>query len=158
MFGEVIGGGLIQAGKLESELTAEIHALARTRSGLRCHWHKRIARSGPNTLLTYHDNAADRRITSDDIVYLDFGLFSRSGKRILDGPTHLVLTPQNIGWSRTSQRNSNEGKSCFIGRQIWRPASCTTSSLDLLHPWAGNSVRPLRPVTSIDHSAAFELV
>jgi Xaa-Pro aminopeptidase len=33
----------------------------------------RIARSGPNTLLTYHDECADRRITEDDIVYLDFG-------------------------------------------------------------------------------------
>jgi Xaa-Pro dipeptidase len=30
-------------------------------------------RSGPNTLLTYHDDPADRRITEDDIVYLDFG-------------------------------------------------------------------------------------
>jgi Xaa-Pro aminopeptidase len=73
LFEEVIGGGLIQAGKLESELTAEIHALARSRFGLRRHWHKRIARSGPNTLLTYHDDPADRRISSDDIVYLDFG-------------------------------------------------------------------------------------
>ena len=30
-------------------------------------------RSGPNTLLTYHDPDNDRRITEDDIVYLDLG-------------------------------------------------------------------------------------
>jgi Xaa-Pro dipeptidase len=69
----VVDSGMIRAGKLESELTAEIHALAQSRFGVRRHWHKRIARSGPNTLLTYYDEAADRRITDDDIVYLDFG-------------------------------------------------------------------------------------
>src|SRR5882757_7717998 len=73
LFAEVVETGLIRAGKLESELTEEIHSLARSRFGLRRHWHKRIARSGPNTLLTYYDDPADRRITEDDIVYLDFG-------------------------------------------------------------------------------------
>ena len=73
LFAEVVDSGMIQPGKLESELTAEIHSLARARFGLRRHWHKRVARSGPNTLLTYHDDPADRRITEDDIVYLDFG-------------------------------------------------------------------------------------
>jgi Xaa-Pro dipeptidase len=73
LFGEVVDSGMICAGKLESELTSEIHKLAWTRFNLRRHWHKRIARSGPNTLLGYYDEAADRRITDDDIVYLDFG-------------------------------------------------------------------------------------
>jgi Xaa-Pro dipeptidase len=73
LFADVVGGGLVCAGKLESELTAEIHALARSKYGLLRHWHKRIARSGPNTMLTYHDEPPDRRITADDIVYLDFG-------------------------------------------------------------------------------------
>jgi len=73
LFREVVEREMVSAGKLESELTAQIHALAQSRFGLRRHWHKRIARSGPNTLLTYHDESADRRITADDIVYLDFG-------------------------------------------------------------------------------------
>jgi Xaa-Pro dipeptidase len=73
LFNEVVASGMICAGKLESELTAEIHALARSRFGLSRHWHKRIVRSGPNTLLTYHDSPTDRRMTDDDIVYLDFG-------------------------------------------------------------------------------------
>src|SRR5471032_533124 len=73
LFREVVERELVSAGKLESELTAQIHALAQSRFGLRRHWHKRIARSGPNTLLTYHDPVYDRRITADDIVYLDFG-------------------------------------------------------------------------------------
>jgi len=73
LFAEIVAARLVSAGKLESELTAEIHALAQTRFGVRRHWHKRIARSGPNTLLTYHDADSDRRIGNDDIVYLDLG-------------------------------------------------------------------------------------
>jgi Xaa-Pro aminopeptidase len=73
LFAEVLSEGLIQPGKLESALSAEIHALARRRFGLRRHWHKRIVRAGPNTLLTYHDDPPDRAIGADDMLYLDFG-------------------------------------------------------------------------------------
>jgi Xaa-Pro dipeptidase len=73
LFDEVVARGMICAGKLESELTSEVHKLAWSRFNLRRHWHKRIARSGPNTLLGYYDQTDDRRITDDDIVYLDLG-------------------------------------------------------------------------------------
>jgi hypothetical protein len=73
LFAEVADSGMIRAGKLESELTADIHALAQSRFDVRRHWHRRIARSGPNTLLTYYDEPPDRRIADDDVVYLDFG-------------------------------------------------------------------------------------
>ena len=73
LFDAVIAAGLIQPGKFESEISTDIHALARSQFGLRRHWHKRIARAGPNTMLTYHDEPADRRVAEDDIVYLDFG-------------------------------------------------------------------------------------
>lgn len=73
LFAAVVSNGLIREGKLESELSADIHALARAQFGLRRHWHKRIVRAGPNAMLTYHDEPADRRIAEDDTVYLDFG-------------------------------------------------------------------------------------
>ena len=73
LFAEVVAGGLIAPGKLESELSSDIHHLARDRFGLRRHWHKRVARAGENTMLTYHDEPEDRRIAADDVVYLDFG-------------------------------------------------------------------------------------
>jgi Xaa-Pro dipeptidase len=73
LFAEVVAGGLIVPGKLESELSTDIHHLARNRFGLRRHWHKRIARAGENTMLTYYDEPEDRRIAADDVVYLDFG-------------------------------------------------------------------------------------
>ncbi|MCX4430800.1 aminopeptidase P family protein [Streptomyces mirabilis] len=37
------------------------------------HWHKRIVRSGPNTLKPYRENPPDRVIGVDDIVFADFG-------------------------------------------------------------------------------------
>lgn len=73
LFDDVVSGALIQAGKLESELSEEIHRLARERYGVRRHWHKRIARAGPNTLLGYYEESQDRRIQADDVVFLDFG-------------------------------------------------------------------------------------
>jgi len=73
LFADVVSGGLIQAGKLESELSEEIHRLARERYGVRRHWHKRIARAGPNTLLGYSEESQDCRIEADDVVFLDFG-------------------------------------------------------------------------------------
>jgi Xaa-Pro aminopeptidase len=73
LFDAVVSSGMIQPGILESELSNGIHALAKTRFGLRRHWHRRIVRSGPNALLGYYDDAPDRRITDDDLLYLDFG-------------------------------------------------------------------------------------
>ena len=37
------------------------------------HWHKRIIRSGPNTLAPYQENPPDRVIGADDIAFADFG-------------------------------------------------------------------------------------
>jgi Xaa-Pro dipeptidase len=73
LFAEVVDQGLIAPGKLESELSDEIHALAKAHHGVRRHWHKRIARAGPNAMLAYYDQPPDRRLMEDDIVYLDFG-------------------------------------------------------------------------------------
>src|SRR5271170_3464217 len=72
LFAAVVQLGVIAPGKLESEVSADIHALAQSRFGVSRHWHKRIARAGPNTVLAYYDDPKDRRIEDDDIVYLDF--------------------------------------------------------------------------------------
>jgi Xaa-Pro dipeptidase len=73
LFAEVVDSGLIRAGVLESELSDEIHDIARRHFGVRRHWHKRVVRSGSNTVLTYQADPPDRRTTDDDVVYLDFG-------------------------------------------------------------------------------------
>jgi Xaa-Pro dipeptidase len=73
LFRTVKDRGMICAGKLESELSREIHALAKEEFGLRRHWHRRIVRAGPNTVRSFSECTQDRRIAEDDVVYLDLG-------------------------------------------------------------------------------------
>ena len=132
LFAEVIDSGMVQAGKSESELTAQIHALAQSRFGLRRHWHKRVARSGPNTLLTYYDDPADRRIAADDIVYLDFGP---------------VFDAWEADFGRTYVLGADPLKHRLVGdiaaafQRGKDAASCTTLSQVLRSLWGGNLAR-----------------
>jgi Xaa-Pro dipeptidase len=73
LFAAIVARGLIRPGVLESELSQEIHEMAKRDFGLKRHWHKRVVRAGPNTVLGYHHEPADRRVAADDVVYLDFG-------------------------------------------------------------------------------------
>ncbi len=66
-------GGLIRSGRREREIEVEIYDLALQQFGVEKHWHKRIVRSGINTLTIAGDNPPDRAIETDDIVYVDLG-------------------------------------------------------------------------------------
>src|SRR5689334_5819548 len=73
LFDEISDRGLVRAGIGERALSDEIRDLAAAMFGITRHWHKRIVRSGMNTLETYRDNPPDRRLSEDDVVFLDFG-------------------------------------------------------------------------------------
>jgi Xaa-Pro aminopeptidase len=64
---------LIRPGVSEKTISDEIHALAQSRHNVRTHWHKRVVRSGPNTLLPFQENPPDRTVLEDDILYVDLG-------------------------------------------------------------------------------------
>jgi Xaa-Pro aminopeptidase len=64
---------LIRPGISEKALSDEIHELGTKRHGIRTHWHKRVVRSGPNTLMPYAENPPDRIIQADDILFVDLG-------------------------------------------------------------------------------------
>lgn len=64
---------LIRPGIREKELNDQIHNLGQERHGVRTHWHKRVIRSGPNTLSPFEDNPPDRVIEEDDILVVDLG-------------------------------------------------------------------------------------
>jgi len=64
---------LIVAGKTEAQLNEEICSLALKEFGIRRHWHKKIVRTGKNTLSAYHDDPPDRTIAEDDILFIDLG-------------------------------------------------------------------------------------
>jgi Xaa-Pro dipeptidase len=73
LFNRVVECNLIRPGCSESELSDAIFALGRREFNIARHWHRRIVRSGPNTLLTYDDEPPDRLIANDDILFFDFG-------------------------------------------------------------------------------------
>ncbi|PWR20709.1 M24 family metallopeptidase [Zavarzinia compransoris] len=70
---DAIGAELLRPGIGEKALEAEIRDLAAERFGATKHWHKRIVRSGPNTLCVYDENPPDRVIAADDVVFIDIG-------------------------------------------------------------------------------------
>ncbi len=65
--------GLIVAGKTEQQLNTEIFHLAEELFSIKKFWHKRIVRSGPNTLHPYKENPPDLTLRDDDILFFDFG-------------------------------------------------------------------------------------
>jgi Xaa-Pro aminopeptidase len=73
LFQEAQDRGLIVAGKSEKQLNNEVFALALKLFGIEKYWHKRIIRSGPNTLQPYNENPPDLMIQEDDILFFDFG-------------------------------------------------------------------------------------
>jgi Xaa-Pro aminopeptidase len=73
LFNAVEKWGLIVPGKSEQELTVEIVKLANYLFGIDQYWHKKIVRTGPNTLHPYNGNPPDLVVQKDDILFLDFG-------------------------------------------------------------------------------------
>lgn len=73
LFAEIEERGLVAPGKGEREVSDRVRDLANELFGTTRHWHKRIVRSGPNTLKPYRENPPDRVIGADDIVFADFG-------------------------------------------------------------------------------------
>jgi Xaa-Pro aminopeptidase len=73
LFNAVEERGLIVPGKSEQELSEEVVKLAKQLFGIDEYWHKKIVRTGINTLQSYSANPPDLVIQKDDILFLDFG-------------------------------------------------------------------------------------
>jgi Xaa-Pro dipeptidase len=110
LFAQVIESGLVRPGVLESELSESIHALAKDRYGVKRHWHRRIVRSGPNTCRLYQEDAPDRRLLDDDILFLDFGPVFSGWEADL-GRTYVLGTdPEKLRLADDVQRAFARGK------------------------------------------------
>jgi Xaa-Pro aminopeptidase len=73
LFSAIDDNGLIKSGISEKDLSNDIYQLAKEKIGISKYWHKRIVRSGINTILPYDHNPDDRIIEQDDILWIDFG-------------------------------------------------------------------------------------
>ena len=65
--------GVIAAGRTELEIERDIFAIASRDFGVTQHWHDRVVRAGINTLCVAGEEAPDRTVAEDDIVFLDLG-------------------------------------------------------------------------------------
>lgn len=73
LLGAIEEAGLIRPGRNERMVERDIFALAEQSFGVKQHWHKRIVRSGINTLRIAADDPPVRDIGEDDTVFLDLG-------------------------------------------------------------------------------------
>jgi Xaa-Pro dipeptidase len=73
LFREVENRNYIVPGQTEKELNTKIFDLAEELFGIRKYWHKRIVRSGENTLLPYKENPPNLILADEDILFFDFG-------------------------------------------------------------------------------------
>jgi Xaa-Pro aminopeptidase len=73
LLGAIEEAGLIAPGRTERMVEKDIYALAENSFGLQKHWHKRIVRSGINTLCIAADDPPVLEIAVDDTVFIDLG-------------------------------------------------------------------------------------
>jgi Xaa-Pro aminopeptidase len=73
LFNTVESLGLIVPGKSEKELADEVVDVAQKQFGIDKFWHKKIVRTGPNTINSFSPNPPDLIIQKNDILFLDFG-------------------------------------------------------------------------------------
>ncbi len=72
LFWAVEERGLIVPGKSEKQLSDEIVQIAKDDFGITDHWHKKIVRTGINTLQPFIADPPDLIIQKDDILFFDF--------------------------------------------------------------------------------------
>ncbi len=65
--------GAIKPGRRESEVDSDIAEIAARDFGIERNWHKRLVRTGSNTLCVFADNPDERTIETEDTIYLDLG-------------------------------------------------------------------------------------
>lgn len=113
LFDEIEKRKLVVAGKSEHELNTEVFNLAFELFGIKKFWHKRIVRSGKNTLCPYRENPPNLILQTDDILFFDFGpVFENYESDI--GMTYVIGTnEQKLKLKRDTKLAWQEGKNYF---------------------------------------------
>ena len=112
LFDAVKKNNLIVAGKSEKQLATEVVELGLKKFGITDHWHKKIVRSGANTMAIYRENPPDRIIQEDDILFLDFGPIVEGYEADL-GRTYV------LGNDPTKLKLKNDVEKAWYEMQAW---------------------------------------
>lgn len=118
--------GLIVPGKTEKQLNEELFQLAEEVFGIKKYWHKRIVRSGPNTLHPYRENPPDRVILENDILFFDFGPVLEDWEADL-GRTYV------IGHDPVKTKLCNDIEYAWYEAQKWFSRQKTVTGAQLFH-------------------------
>jgi methionine aminopeptidase len=126
LFTAIEDRGLIKAGKTENDLNEEVFKLAEVLYGIKKYWHKRIVRSGVNTLAPYDENPPNLIIQEDDILFLDFGPiledweadFGRTYVIGSDPHKHKLKKDIELAWHEA--KNWFDKQTKLTGAEFWK--------------------------------------
>ena len=90
---------------------------------LKKHWHKRIVRSGANTLYPYHENPPDLVIQPDDLLFFDFGPIIEDWEADL-GRTYV------IGNDPVKHKLKNDIEAAWFESKAWFGLQTTLTGAD----------------------------
>ncbi len=124
LFEVVEKSNLIVAGKSEKQLTDEITKLALEKFDIEKHWHKKIVRTGVNTLSIYPDNPPDRIIQPDDILFIDFGV-------VVDGWESDYARTYVLGNDARKVKLKNDAEKAWLETQTWIQQQTKLTASDL---------------------------
>lgn len=125
LFQEIEKRGLIRAGVSELQLNREIFQLAFELYGIKKYWHKRIVRSGENTLCPYKENPPDRVLQADEILFFDLGPVFEDWEADFGRTYVMGNDPLKLRLQREIEEAWHEGKTHFdahpdiTGRELY---------------------------------------
>ena len=112
---------LLVPGKTEAQLNKEIEILALKKFGIAQHWHKKIVRSGKNTLSPFNENPPDRLIEENDIVFVDWGPIVNGYEADIGRTFVLGNDPQKL-------KLKNDVQIAWLELQAWYKEQVTLSA------------------------------
>lgn len=131
LFDAIERGGLLRPGVSEAALSREIHALGAQAAFLpphgdgggvvQAHWHKRVVRSGPHTLLPYQANPPDRTLAPGDILFVDLGPVFEGAWEADFGRTFVLPPPPAPAPASSEQQQEDFEAKCRL-RDALAPA------------------------------------
>ncbi len=124
IFNAVEKSNLIIAGKTESQLALDVCDIACEKFGIEDHWHKKIVRTGKNTLCIYPENPPNEIIREDAVVILDFGFIIDNYESDL-GRTYI------LGKDSNKIKIKNDVEKAWYETQAWYRTQTSLKSSDL---------------------------
>ena len=126
LFQAVEKNNLIVAGKSEEQLSKEVTQMAREKFGIENHWHKKIVRSGINTVSIYTDNPPNQILQQDDILFIDFGV-------IVDGYESDYARTYVLGNDARKVKLKNDVEKAWYETQAWIHKQTSVKASDLFN-------------------------